>query len=84
MVGWRNKVNDLLGWGEGAEAAGKGAGGTWAEPLQAQQVAVRLMWGTLKVPYPSRAGPGQAGSPAFIQYILPLCTKQNLLDLEHP
>lgn len=31
--------------GRRAEAAGEGAGGAWAEPLQAQQVAVRLMGG---------------------------------------
>lgn len=77
-------MNDLLGRGGGAEAAGKGAGGARAEPQQAQQVAVRLMGGTAKVPHPSRAVPGQAEGPAFIEYSLPLCTKQNLLGLEHP
>lgn len=74
-------MNDLLGWGGGAETAGKGAGGVWAEPLQ---VAVRLMGDTAKIPHPSRAVPGQAESPALMQHILPIVHQAELAGLEHP
>lgn len=78
MAEWGKEVNDLLGWGGGAEAVGKGAGEHWQSHCR---LAMGLKGCAVKVPQPSRAVPGQAGGPAFI---LPLCTKQNSLDLEHP